>query len=66
MPRSKVLLTVLNAMAGADIERACAKMAEWGIRVLDLKDHVFGKAIEDLTEEEARAAALSTPGAAAG
>ena len=52
---AKVLLTVHNSMAGNTIERAFDQHLEWGLRVLDLKDGLFGKAVAQLSIEEARA-----------
>jgi hypothetical protein len=49
-------LTILNSMAGSDFAAALDRHVEWGIRVLDLKDGIFGKGILDLTDEEARRA----------
>ena len=48
-----VELTVLNTMAASDFTQALDRHLEWGLRVLDLKDLVFGKRIVDLTAEEA-------------
>ncbi len=49
-----VELTMLNSMAGADIETAMVRHARWGLRWLDLKDGIFGKLVSDLGDEEAR------------
>jgi hypothetical protein len=52
-------LTILNSMAGPDFEQALDRHLEWNLKVLDLKDAVFGKGVADLSEgEAARAAAL--------
>lgn len=48
-----VRLTVLNNMAGGEFRESFDRQAEWGIEVLDLKDALFGKAIEALSVEEA-------------
>ena len=47
-----VSLTLLNGMAGFEFERALDQHLAWGIRLLDLKDCIFGKSIQDLTDEE--------------
>ena len=49
-----VELTLLNAMAGADLAAAMDQHVRWGLRLLDLKDGLFGKAVGDLTEDDAR------------
>jgi sugar phosphate isomerase/epimerase len=50
-------LTMLNTMAGRDFIQAMDQFALWGLEVVDLKDHIFGKSISDLTEDDAIAAA---------
>lgn len=50
-------LTILNSMAGQDFEQALENHQAWGLRVLDLKDSIFGKMLIDLTDEEAGRAA---------
>lgn len=50
---SKVQLTVLNSMAGRDVEACLDQHVAWGLRVLDLKDHLFGKAVTQLRDAEA-------------
>ena len=47
---------MLNGMAGADLERSLDLQGSWGIRDLDLKDSIFGKAVTDLTDGEAHRA----------
>ena len=47
-------LTVLSSMAGRDIETSFDTHVAWGLRLLDLKDSLFGKAVEELTIEEAK------------
>lgn len=54
---SPIQITMLNAMAGVDIREACDRMRKWGIQLLDLKDCIFGKAVENLTPDEAHAMA---------
>lgn len=52
-------LTMLNAMAGGAIEDSLARQRELGVRVLDLKNQVFDRSIEDLDPSAAeRLAAL--------
>ncbi len=48
----KVQLTILNAMAGRDVEASLARHREWGLRWVDLKDAFWGKSLLDLTDEE--------------
>jgi sugar phosphate isomerase/epimerase len=50
----KVELTMLNSMAGSEIEAALDQHIAWGLRVLDLKDNLYGKWIHDLSVAEAR------------
>ena len=50
-------LTMLNSMAGRDLPAALDRHVEWGLEVLDLKDCLFGKAVMDLTDEDAGRAA---------
>lgn len=52
-----VKLTMLNSMASKNFEESLDVQKSWGIEVLDLKDHIFGKAIAELTLEEAAQAA---------
>jgi hypothetical protein len=47
---------MLNSMASREFESALERHVEWGVRVLDLKDCIFGKSIVDLTDEEAERA----------
>jgi hypothetical protein len=46
-------LTMLNSMASNDFEKALDLMKDWGVTALDLKDHIFGKRVLDLTIVEA-------------
>ena len=48
---------MLNSMAGKEFLEALDRFAEWGLEVVDLKDHIFHKTIGELTEAEADAAA---------
>src|SRR5215207_5521283 len=50
-------LTILNSMAGRDFEAALDQHVAWGLKVLDLKDSIFGKGIIDLSDDEAYHAA---------
>jgi hypothetical protein len=52
-----VELTILNSMAGRDFKAALDQHVSWGLRMLDLKDAIFGKGIADLTDSEAQHAA---------
>lgn len=54
MNNRKVSLTVLNSMAGQDIETAFDRHVTWGLRFLDLKNCIFGKSVDELTVEEAK------------
>lgn len=56
---AKAKVTILNSMVGRDFEQALDTHVSWGIKLVDLRDAIFGKNIIGLTEEEAeRAAAL--------
>ncbi len=44
-------LTMLAEMMDHDLEVAVSRLAEFNIRQLDLKNHVFGHAIDDLDDE---------------
>lgn len=46
-------LAMLNSMGDSDVERSFARQADWGITDLDLKDHLFGKGVADLTPADA-------------
>jgi sugar phosphate isomerase/epimerase len=48
-----VAVTMLSSMAHADIERAMDRHCQWGLSVLDLKDCLFGRSIETISEDEA-------------
>ena len=50
----RIDLTILNNMAGPDIDSSFDTHVEWGLRCLDLKNSLFGKAVEELTIEEAK------------
>jgi len=52
----KTKLTVLNTMAGQDFVQAMDRFVQWGLEVVDLKEHIFGKSVSNLTEEDAIAA----------
>lgn len=52
-----VKITMLNSMASTDFVQSLDTQKAWGIKVLDLKDEIFGKSIADLTTEQAEIAA---------
>lgn len=52
-----IQLTMLNSMASRDYIEALDQFAKWGLEQVDLKDHIFGKSISELTEQEASEAA---------
>ena len=54
---AKVRLTILNSMAGSDFEQALDRHLEWGLRVLDLKEAIYGKRVDALLPHEAEQAA---------
>src|SRR5690349_8676409 len=54
-----VHITVTSSMAAKDFSESLAKQTAMGLRVLDLRDSIFGKTVTDLTTDEAtRAASL--------
>ena len=53
----KPQITMLNAMAGRDFLDALDQFEEWGLQFVDLKNSIYDKSIEQLTAEEAEAAA---------
>jgi hypothetical protein len=44
----KIQLTILNSMAGKDFVQALDQHLAWGLQVLDLKDAIYGKAVDQL------------------
>ena len=52
-----VKLTILNSMAGSDFESALDQHLAWGLRLLDLKDAIYGKTVDALLPAEAERAA---------
>lgn len=52
-----VQLTMLNSMASRDFAASLDRHVQWGIRVLDLKDGIFGKGLLGLSDDEVRRAA---------
>jgi sugar phosphate isomerase/epimerase len=49
-----VEITMLTSMADKnDFRRALDRFMDWKLRVLDIKDHVWGKSLIDLSDEEA-------------
>lgn len=53
----KAQVTILNSMAGKEFEQAINQHALWNIKLLDLKDSIFGKNIVNIDETEADKAA---------
>ncbi|WP_165972032.1 sugar phosphate isomerase/epimerase family protein [Paenibacillus piri] len=49
-------LTMLNWMASKDFNESLDIQKAWGIEVLDMKDHIFGKSVENLSYKEAEQA----------
>jgi sugar phosphate isomerase/epimerase len=49
-------LTMLSWMASKDFVESLDLHKAWGIEVLDLKDHIMGKSVADLTVDEAQQA----------
>ena len=47
-------LTVLNGMVGSDIAAALNQHVVWGLSDVDLRDSIFGKAIADISLDEAK------------
>jgi sugar phosphate isomerase/epimerase len=47
---------MLNSMAGNDFIVSLDQQVTWGVKVLDLKDRIFGKSLLELTNEEANEA----------
>ncbi|MDP6040486.1 MAG: xylose isomerase [Candidatus Latescibacteria bacterium] len=56
--KQHVQLTVLNGMAGNDVEACMDQHLAWGLQVLDLKDRIFGKGVEHLNQEDAEKVAV--------
>jgi hypothetical protein len=55
--RMKPQITMLNAMAGRSFHDALDQFKSWGLQVVDLKNSIYDKSIEQLTSEEAEIAA---------
>jgi len=55
--QQKVVISILNSMAGSSFEMALDQHILWGINYLDLKDQIWGKTIIELTVDEAKKAA---------
>lgn len=53
----KTNVAMLNHMAGTNFIESLDQQLEWGIKILDLKEYIYGKALIDLTDEEALEAA---------
>lgn len=59
VPRAPVHLTLLSSILGADFPLTLERQQVIGIKFLDLKDGLWGRTVEQLSEEEsARAAVL--------
>jgi len=54
---ARAKITILNSMAGREFEQALDQHVSWDVKLLDLKDAIFGKGIVELTEDEAKRAA---------
>jgi hypothetical protein len=52
-----VKVTMLNSMVSTNFVESLDKQAACGIQVLDLKDNIFQRKIEDLSIEKAKVAA---------
>lgn len=59
MMSAGVRLTLLNSMAGKEFELALDRHVEWGLHTLDLKNEIYGKAIDELLPDEAERAAAA-------
>lgn len=53
----KPQITMLNAMAGSSFLHALDQFEAWGLRVVDMKNSIFDKSIEQLNSEEAETVA---------
>lgn len=53
----KTRITMLNVMAGNEFHPALDRFLELGLSDVDLKNQIYGSAVENLTEEQADAAA---------
>jgi hypothetical protein len=62
----KVDLLVLNAMAGDEFGASLARQRAWGLARCDLKDRLFGRRVEDLDPDQARAVRRMADGAGMG
>jgi len=51
-------VTMLNSMASPDFTEALDRHVEWGLKLLDLRDAIYGKKLIDLTIDEAENAAV--------
>jgi hypothetical protein len=56
---NKTEITLLNSMAGVNFIESLDQQLKWGIKILDLKDSIYGKSLIDLSDEEAMEAAQS-------
>ena len=53
MDNNKVLLTILNSMAGGTVEESFDQHLAWNLQTLDLKDALYGKTLEQNTNPSA-------------
>jgi hypothetical protein len=53
----KTEIIMLNSMANVNFIESLDQQLTWGIKILDLKDNIYGKALIDLSNEEAMEAA---------
>jgi len=56
---NKTDITMLNFMAGLNFIESLDQQLKWGIKILDLKDNIYGKSLIDLSDEEAMEVALN-------
>lgn len=54
---ASVKLTILHGMAAKDFEESLDRHLEWNLKVLDLKNNIYGRAVEELQPAEAERAA---------
>lgn len=54
---SRLRLTMLNSMAGSELDAALDRHVQEGLEICDLKDGIFGKRLEELSHEQVRSLA---------
>ncbi len=54
MAGKKVQITMLNSMAAQDFQESLDTQKAWGVKLLDLKDSIFGKGLMDLSMDETK------------